>query len=576
MSRRPLVDELRATARLGEDNQPPIDEQRWFLVFTGTRAEPWSRVVVLGDGDTCLVGRHTECDVVVPFDGVSRRHARFARTGTVVTVEDLGSMNGTLAGGTAITVPWSMAIGDIVTLGTVTAVLTTTSAARERRVALATIAELEDRLEAEVERARRYGRTLGLVMLRVSGAPAQVDTYLRDLARSLRRMDLLAEYGGDELALLLPEADRQAIDGVIARAGHVAGGVTVVCGGAAFPSEQTSAGEMIGHARQRLHGAPTEPRTTSPVKTAHVVRDPKMEQVLAMVKRVASSSIGVLLYGESGVGKDVIAMAIHEASARADRPFVRLDCGALPEALFESELFGHVAGAFTGAVADKAGRVESAHTGTLFLDGIGDLTPAMQAKLLRVLEQRCALRVGSTKEIAIDVRVICATHLDLEAEVRRGRFREDLYFRISAFAIPIPPLRDRRSEIEPLAQRFITELGRGRKITLAPEALQLLVHYDWPGNVRELRNAIERALVLCRDRVEPEHLPDRVLATAPTAGQRGDIRQKLASVERQVLLDALMDANGKQNVAAKTLGISRFALSRLMEKHGVKKARDGA
>jgi two-component system, NtrC family, response regulator AtoC len=563
--------ELRATNELPfGPTTPAAAAASWYLMLTTAVPQPTSRLVSLSEESEIVVGRGAGCDVVIDFDGVSRRHARFARGGQQVFVEDLGSMNGTLVNGAAITGQRRLAPGDVITLGTVTAVLAATSAVRGQRP-LATVTELEERLDIETERARRYGRNLGLLMLRITGPGELVESHVQAIVRSLRRMDLLADYGGDELALLLPEADRAALDAVLARVRSAPKGVDVECGSVAFPTDQTSVGEMIGHARARLHGVPDQPADQRRASTM-IVLDPKMQHVMSLVERVASSPITVLLYGESGVGKDVVAEAIHAHSPRAQRPFVRLDCGALPDALLESELFGHVKGAFTDAIADKPGQLERAHTGTLFLDGIGELPPAAQAKLLRVLEQRKFLRVGAVKETTIDVRVICATHHDLEAEVKRSRFREDLFFRISAFAIPIPPLRDRRAEIAPLAARFAAELFTKRKVTFDPAALRMLEAYDWPGNVRELRNAIERALVLGGARIEVEHLPERVVSAAPAGeGRVTDMRRRVASVERQAILDALLDADGKQNVAARALGISRFALSRLLDKHDIKR-----
>ncbi len=567
MTKRPGTNELRSTTKLATGALPAASG--WYLLLeTSDRGAPLSRVVSLADGDEIVLGRGAESDVVLAYDGVSRRHAKVSRRGSTITVEDLGSTNGTRVNQLVIQGSRRVTAGDAITLGTVTAVLAATSAARERRT-IATITELEDRMGAEIERARRYGRSLGLVAMRVAGLADDVDAHVRELSRSLRRMDLLADYGGDELVILLPESDRVAIDAVIARARAAPAGITVACGGVAYPAETTSGGELIGRARAAMLSGDDRPARTG--GTSMIVVDPRMEHVMAMVDRVAAAPITVLLYGESGVGKDVIAEAIHARSPRSARPFVRLDCGALPEALFESELFGHVHGAFTGAIADKAGQLEAAHTGTLFLDGLDELSLGMQSKLLRVLEQRRFLRVGATSETQIDVRVVCATHHDLETEVKRGRFREDLYFRVSAFAIPIPPLRDRRSEIVPLARRFADELARGRTITFEPSALALLEAYDWPGNVRELRNAIERALVLGESRIAAEHLPERVVAAAPDGARPRDIRQRVASMEKQAILDALMDASGKQAAAAKALGISRFALARLLDKHGIKK-----
>jgi DNA-binding NtrC family response regulator len=400
-------------------------------------------------------------------------------------------------------------------------------------------------------------------------------------------MDLLAEYGVDELALLLPEAGRTGAEAVIERARRAPPDLAVTAGTAIFPGDGTSAGELIGVARERLRGL-SHPSGTSGAPGARrpaapaIATDPKMQHVMRLVERVAPSPITVLIVGETGAGKEVIAEAIHRRGPRASGPFVRLNCAALTESLVESELFGHEHGAFTGAVAARPGQFEVAAGGTLFLDEIGELPLATQAKLLRALETRKVIRVGGRQEIAIDVRIVCATHRDLEAEIRRGRFREDLYFRIGAFVIPVPPLRDRRSEIVPLAQRFIGELAPGRRVALASAAVAMLEAHDWPGNVRELRNAIERALVLAGDLIEPAHLPDRVAAAAAAhaaatgaepaePGAEPDIRRRVAGVERQAVLDALTAAGGKQAAAARALGISRFALMRLMEKHDLKK-----
>ena len=551
----------------------------WYLIVAGAGEQPSSRVVTFGEPDDELVfGRHADCDVVIDHESVSRRHARFRRRGAQIAVEDVGSTNGTRVNGAAIDGPRRLAAGDVVEIGMATAVLATTTAIRDRRH-VATVSELEDRLLAEVERARRYHRALALVMLRVAGPGEAMEDHVAALARALRRMDLLAEYGTDELALLLPETGRAAADAVIERARRAPAGLAVTAGAAIYPEDGTHAGELIGVARERLRGIAHPPGARAAAAPA-IASDPKMQHVMRLVERVAPSPITVLIVGETGVGKEVIAEAIHRRGPRASGPFVRLNCAALTETLVESELFGHEQGAFTGAIAARPGQFELAAGGTLFLDEIGELSPATQAKLLRALEARAVIRVGGRREIAIDVRIVCATHRDLEVEAHRGRFREDLYFRIGAFVIPVPPLRDRRSEIIPLATRFVAELAPGRHATIAPAAIAMLEAHDWPGNVRELRNAIERALVLAGDTIEPAHLPERVAAAAHLAaagagaagaGAEPDIRRRVADVERQAVLDALTAAGGKQTAAARALGISRFALMRLMEKHDLKR-----
>ncbi|MBL0217452.1 MAG: sigma 54-interacting transcriptional regulator [Myxococcales bacterium] len=556
---------LRSTTEIAFGTEPREAGTSWYLIVSGAGDEPSSRVVTFADPDELVFGRQADCSVVVDHHSVSRRHARFRRRGGQVVVEDVGSTNGTLVNGTVIDGPRRLAAGDVVSIGMATAVLATSTAARERRH-VATVTEFEDRLEAEVDRARRYRRPLGLVMLRFTGPTEAMDEFVTAFAPTLRRMDLLAEYSAEELALVLPETGPTAMHSVIERVSKAPAGLSVTTGAATFPADGANDGELISVARERLRGSAPAPGAPRPASI--VVIDPKMKHVMTIVQRVAASPITVLVVGETGAGKEVVAEAIHRAGPRARGPFVRLNCAALSEALVESELFGHEKGAFTGAVAAKQGQFELAAGGTLFLDEIGELPAETQAKLLRVLESRKIVRVGGVREIAIDVRIICATHRDLEAEVKRGRFREDLYFRIGAFVIPVPPLRDRRSEIVPLATQFAAQLSPGGA-TFEPAALALLESYDWPGNVRELRNVIERALVLGGHHIRPADLPERL--TASGSGLPSDIHRRVADVERMAVIDALEAADGKQAKAARALGISRFALMRLMDKHGLRK-----
>ncbi|MCA9679437.1 MAG: sigma 54-interacting transcriptional regulator, partial [Myxococcales bacterium] len=284
--------------------------------------------------------------------------------------------------------------------------------------------------------------------------------------------------------------------------------------------------------------------------------------------------------GETGVGKELVAESLHRRSPRSAGPLIRLNCASLPETLLESELFGHEKGAFTGAERRKIGFLEAASGGTLFLDEIGEMPASLQAKLLRVLERRVVIRVGGTVEVPVDIRLIAATHRNLEEDVRTGRFREDLFFRISTFTIAVPPLRDRRDDILPLAEQFArsfaAELGQSSTPVLTPAARALLVAHAWPGNVRELRNAIERAVVMQSGGViEPEHLPDRVRSGAPAAalvpvGDAVGMREQIADVERAAIVAALDASGGNQTRAAAQLGLSRRALIYKLEKYGLK------
>lgn len=310
----------------------------------------------------------------------------------------------------------------------------------------------------------------------------------------------------------------------------------------------------------------------SPVRNyGLVVQSPEMARVLDLARRVAQVDSTILLTGESGVGKERIARLIHDESARAHRPFVAINCGALPETLLESELFGHVRGAFTGATQDRVGLFESAQGGTLLLDEIGETSPAIQVKLLRVLQEREVRRVGENRARPVDVRLLAATNRDLAAEVQSSRFRQDLYYRLRVIELPVPALRARRSDILPLARTFLAlsaERNRCKVTTFTPAAADRLVHYSWPGNVRELENAIERATVLATGpRVEVEDLPPEVAAAAPATPPLGGARS-LAEVERDHILAALSAAGGNRTKAATSLGIGSATLYRRLKSFG--------
>ncbi len=305
-----------------------------------------------------------------------------------------------------------------------------------------------------------------------------------------------------------------------------------------------------------------------------VVSDPAMAQAFDRARRVAQAETTVLLLGETGVGKEVIAEQIHRQSPRAQGPLVRLNCGALPESILESELFGHERGAFTGADKRKAGYLETANGGTLFLDEIGELGASMQTRLLRVLEDRKFMRVGGREEITSDLRVIAATNRELEREARAGRFRQDLYFRLAAFIIRLPPLRERPSEIDLFAELFARQFAKRMnrpRFRLSADAMSLLRAYDWPGNVRELRNAIEHAVVLSEDGVvTAQHLPDTLRGERSAPVTAGGVRGQVADIERRAIEEALRAEDGNQTRAARRLGISRRALIYKLEKHGLK------
>jgi transcriptional regulator with PAS, ATPase and Fis domain len=306
-----------------------------------------------------------------------------------------------------------------------------------------------------------------------------------------------------------------------------------------------------------------------------VARSPKMQEVLATVERVAPTNSTVLLGGESGVGKDLIARAVHEKSRRASGPFLKINSSAIPENLLESELFGFEKGAFTGAVATKPGKFELADKGTLFLDEIGDVPPATQVKLLRVLQEREFERLGGTRTVKVDVRLIAATNKDLREALEQGTFREDLYYRLNVVPIDIAPLRDRKEDIPDLVNLFVSRFTgeSGKPVEgITPEAMQILVNYHWPGNVRELQNIVERACALAKGNVlgPPDiHLDVRPAKAANSPGGFLPEGMTLEQWEDEMVQEALRRANGNKSQAARLLGLSRNALRYRLSKIGI-------
>jgi len=301
-------------------------------------------------------------------------------------------------------------------------------------------------------------------------------------------------------------------------------------------------------------------------------RNPRMNEIFNILPDVATSESTILIEGESGTGKELLAKALHNLSERSEKPLVTVNCGAIPDTLLESELFGYKAGAFTDARRDKPGRFAQADGGTIFLDEIGDITPALQVRLLRVLQDRTFEPLGSTGTTSVDVRVVAATNRDLQALVEKGLFREDLYYRIQVFRLKLPPLRERKEDVPLLAEHFVDRLNRvkGRDVTgLSREALAAFTQYHWPGNIRELENAVEHAFILCRGGlIEPRHLPEPLRSMAagggefPTAGT-------LAEIEARVIREALARNNGKRLATARELGINKTTLWRKMKRLGL-------
>lgn len=322
-------------------------------------------------------------------------------------------------------------------------------------------------------------------------------------------------------------------------------------------------------------------------------RSPEMEKIFQILPSLAQSDSSILITGETGTGKDMVAEAIHHASNRAKGPFVKINCGALPETLLESELFGHRKGAFTGAMDNKPGRFQLAHNGTLYLTEIGDLPLSLQVKLLTFLDDKEIFPLGSIKGVSADVRIIAATHRNLEQRVKRDQFRKDLLFRLNVIRLHLPPLRDRQGDIKLLLDHFLNtlsaQLGKEKKV-LSPPAMNIVMSYRYPGNVRELRNIVEYAVNICENRlIKPDHLPsyltdagpsdptgDEQVSSLPLSFQVEDgspsppePRQSWSDIEKQMIVDALMKAGGRKNKAAASLGWARSTLWRKMKQYGI-------
>jgi len=510
----------------------------------------------LPEDGSLVLGRSTEADLVLPDRGVSRRHA-VVHCGSALTIEDLGSANGTLVCGRRLAPGEQRALseGDVVQLARATLIVQAVQDAEHAVVAV-------DELTARIDRACAASAPCALAVLTVRGpgaaSPAVVAAMLGDA-------DAIASPAPGDYEVLL----RGAAGHAVARAvDHLRrGGLEAHAGTAIAPRDGRDARALRASARRRL----------ARPDGGLALTEASMRAVHELAERVAGSMLSVLIVGETGVGKDLVAELVHRRSPRAAAPLLCLNCAALPEALLESELFGHERGAFTGATHTKPGLLEVARGGTVFLDEIGELPRALQAKLLRVVESRQILRVGGLEPRSIDVRFLAATHRDLEAEVRAGRFREDLFYRLDGITLRIPPLRERTAEVAELARLFVDEAcartNRRPAPVWSPDALALLLGHRWPGNIRELKNAVERAVVLCTgDVLEVEHLPDALrgspVAAAPP-GEEAALRSRLADLDRRRIAEALDRAGGNQSRAARSLGIARNTLIARMKAYGL-------
>jgi two-component system, NtrC family, response regulator AtoC len=535
------------------------------------------------------VGRSTKSDVLIEDPLASREHGRL-HLGDQIFVEDLASANGTRVRDVAIARGELIPInpGEGVTIGS-TVLMVQHNRSQLGRQRLWSHGYFESRLEAECGRSEAAGGAFALVRLRLD-RPLPWTSLAPVFAREVPPPHLFGAYGPNDYEILLIEKGAEDVELLLAsiREALQALGVQARTPVAWFPREGRTADALIARVNALLRGREPEP-VPAVVGPAVAGRDTAMSRVYDMAVRAAPSTISVLIMGETGVGKDVMARTIHGRSARAEKPFLAVNCAGLPESLIESELFGHEKGSFTGANQSKPGLLETADGGTIFLDEVGELPLTVQAKLLRVIELREVLRVGALKTRSIDVRFIAATNRDLEAEVMQGRFRRDLFFRLNGISLTIPPLRERPTELEALARSFVAEAcaesGRSPAV-LGREALEILFGYSWPGNIRELKNVMERALVLCEGEILPEHLPlekmthdarryviGAGLPVDPAAPESIPVAPGPRAEEARRMRDALQAWGGNQTRAAQSLGMPRRTFVSKLDRYGFPRPR---
>ena len=561
-------------------------EETATLDATRARRSAAAYLLVVEDGTSSIfplprpgvvtLGRAPECELRVDHASVSRKHARIVIDAREIRVSDLGSHNGTRVNGALLQGGRVLTTGDVVAIGEVILVV---HAQLESELAPVILdgPSWHRRLTEEALRGVSYQRPLSVFA--IANAP-------RGLPETLRRIDVVGRTDDDELLALLPEIDapaaRRLAQNLLRALAATAPEARI--GIATCPVDATDGDNLVMAARAAARIAQPggiafagEASQRIELGDRHVVVcHPAMVRVYDLLERLAASALPVLVIGETGVGKENAAFAVHHHSTRAQKPFVAINCATLHESLVESQLFGHDKGAFTGAQTARPGVFEVATGGTLFLDEIGELSLPIQAKLLRVLETKRLTRVGETREREVDVRIVAATNRVLEQEVEAGRFRQDLYFRLGAARVHLPPLRDRRCDIPILFRQFVADaaMRAGRAAPVAsPAAMLRLLAHPWPGNVRELKHAADFAVATIEDeRIEPEDLPPELappvaaaaatttgtpppmLALDPNAPMRR-LADELQDIERQRMGEALGRTDGVKTRAAALIGM---------------------
>jgi len=593
----------------------------------------------LPESGRVTLGRAESCEIRINEPSIALEHA-VLQIGSELTIEDLNTPAGTRIGDQLVEAgkPTIFSPGVSIFLGTVSVVVQKSSQAPPRRIW--THGYFESRLEEECIRAERFKNQFSV--LRVRCEPNVDPSVIEEiLANILRLVDVVGSYRTGEYEVILQGTHPEGAELVGRRilASIAERGLKAQLGLACYPRDARSADALSERAGAAARGEANAKNGPLGDPAPAVSDRGPMQHIYRLTERIAASMINVLIMGETGVGKERLAEMVHQRSPRSLKPFLRLNVAALTETLLESELFGHERGAFTGAVQAKPGLLETAHGGTVFLDEIGELPMTIQVKLLRVLEGQQVLRVGGIKPRSIDVRFVAATNRDLEAELARGSFRQDLFFRLNGISLVIPPLRERLSELPGLASGFIADACRkGNRTdppTISSDAMTLMLRYGWPGNIRELRNVIERAVLLCSEgAITLAHLPvEKMSATfaarqvaqrpvlfppsdltplekqtssatdegseakpaaltppisiasihpngsgAPRAKSKAkskDLRIEMKDYERERILEALTSCAGNQTAAAKLLGVSRRMLVNRLNLYDIPRPRKG-
>ena len=576
---------LPARAELPASPPPPDERRDATSAYLVVCEHASSAAIPLPASGTLRIGRAPEVDLRLTDGEVAPLHARITTSNGIATLRDLDA--GTLVNGTPLLGECILRPGDVISIGATALVFTRAPAPPSPRPFL-DLPDLRRRLEEETRRSVRHGREVTLLLIDLGEAPTDLPAVRRIIERVLRTGDIVGWGGPPQLVVLLPETagTTRVPAGRILRALFPLAPRSRA-GFASCPGDGSDADTLFAGARAAAAAAP--PGAIASVAEAAgtlrigdrtvVAADPAMARLFELCRRLAASDLPVLITGETGAGKEIAAAALHAWSPRHRRRMLSINCAALPDTLLESELFGHERGAFSGAAAAKPGLLESAAGGTVFLDEIGDLSSAAQAKLLRVLETRRVSRLGSIQERPIDVRLVAATNRSLEDDVRAGTFRRDLFFRLNGATVMLPPLRDRPLDLPPLARAFLADacarLHRA-PLALSPGAMARLGTHHWPGNIRELRNLMDfLAATVPGDTIDPSALPtshdrETPVAAAPVPPRAfRNIYDEIRELERDRISAALAATSGIRVRAAELIGMPLRTFVTKMKEHQI-------